>query len=83
MFEEKHPHLKTVWSLMDIKFPHNFKRIVCTGSKCHDFVVEFLVNFTTLFSETSLNRDKLGVVHMDDMTVDEEAVKISRILLIS
>ena len=38
--------------------------------------------FRTSSSETSLKEGRLGGVHMGDMTVAEEAVNISRILLI-
>ena len=38
--------------------------------------------FSSLFSETSLKRGRLGGVHMGGMTTVEEAVNISRILLI-
>ena len=37
--------------------------------------------FSTSSSETSLKEGRLGGVHMSDMTVAEEAVNISRILL--
>ena len=40
------------------------------------------MNFSTSFSETSLKRGRLGGVHMGGMTTVEEAVNISRILLI-
>ena len=38
--------------------------------------------FSTSFSETSLKLGRLGGVHMGGMTAVEEAVNISRILLI-
>ena len=38
--------------------------------------------FSTSSSETSLKEGRLGGVHMGDMTVAEEAVNMSRILLI-
>ena len=38
--------------------------------------------FSTSFSEISLKGDRLGGVHMGGMTVAEEAVNMSRILLI-
>ena len=37
---------------------------------------------STSFSKTSLKRDRLGGVHIGGMTVVEEAVNISQILLI-
>ena len=36
-----------------------------------------LMTFSTLFSETSLKQDRLGVVHMGGMTVVEEDVNMS------
>ena len=36
---------------------------------------------STSFSETSLERDRFVGVHMGDITVEEEAVNTSRILL--
>ena len=59
-----------------------FQRKVGTGSKRHDFVGELLMIFSTFFSETSLKRDRLGVVHMGGMTVVEETVSMSQVLLI-
>ena len=38
--------------------------------------------FSTSFSKTSLKRDRLGGVHMGGITVVEEAVNMSQILLI-
>ena len=60
----------------------SFKRKVSTGSKRHDFVGNFLMILSTSFSKTSLKRDRLGGGHIGGMTVVEEAVNISQILLI-
>ena len=60
----------------------SFKSKVGTGSKRHDFVGEFLMIFSTSFSETSLKRGRLGGVHMGGITVVEKAVNMSQILLI-
>ena len=57
----------------------SFERKVGTGCKRYDFVGEFLMIFSTSFSETSLKRDRFGGVHMGGMTVVEEAVNMSQI----
>ena len=60
----------------------SFKRKVGTGSKRHAFVGDFLMILSTSFYKISLKWDRLGCVHMGSITVVEEAVNMSQILLI-